>query len=170
MSRSEGTGISGIEYDSDAVLLNVNIPLYQGGAEYARVREAKTVRSRRRYELLETSNEVRQLSIEAWERYQTAVAAIAAQLDTIRAAEVALDGVQQEQLYGSRTILDVLDAQQELFVARVNLERSEYNRLVAVYNLLAVMGELSPANLKMDVAGYNQEEVADKIKYQLIGL
>jgi outer membrane protein len=169
VSREEGLGFTAAPIDSDAVLLNVNIPLYQGGAEYSRIRESKKERSRRRYDLLETTNEVRQQTISAWEQYQTALAAIEAQKDTIRAAEVALDGVQQEQLYGSRTVLDVLDAEQELFVARVNLERSERNRLVALYNLLSVVGQLSPSNLQLDIAEYDQEEKIDEIKYQFIG-
>ncbi len=168
-SRAEGSGFTGVDFDSDSVLLNVTLPLYRGGAQYSRIREAKTQKSRRRYELMEATNEVQQQTITAWEEYQTALAAIEAQKDTIRAAEIALDGVQQEQLYGSRTVLDVLDAEQELFVARVNLARSERNRLVSVYNLLSVMGKLSPEALGLGVDAYDREEAYDNIKYQLIG-
>jgi outer membrane protein len=169
MNRTEGASVSSIDFDTDAVLLDVNIPLYQGGAEYARVREAKTIKSRRRYELLQTTNEVREQSISAWEQYQTSVAAIASQRDVIKAAEVAVDGVQQELLYGTRTQLDVLDAQQELFVAKVNLERSERTRMVSMYNLLAVTGRLSPANLKLGISDYDNEKAIDEVKYQFIG-
>ena len=167
--RTDGASVSGVNYDTDSLLVDVNIPIYQGGGEYARVREAKIAKSRRRYELLQTTHEIRQQAIEAWERYQTATADITAQNSTIKAAEVALDGVQQEQLYGSRTLLDVLDAEQELFVARVNLERSQRNRLVAVYNLLSITGQLSPANLKLGVEEYDTQKAQDEIKYQFIG-
>jgi outer membrane protein len=169
MNRTKGASVSGVDYDTDALLVDVNIPLYQGGAEYSRVREAKITKSRRRYELLDTTNEIRQQSIEAWERYQTSVAAIQAQRDTITAAEVALDGVKQEQLYGTRTLLDVLDAQQELFSAEVALERTERSKLAAIYNLLSITGQLSPANLKLGISDYDNEAAIDDIKYQFIG-
>lgn len=169
VSRAEGSGFTGVNFDTDSLLLNVNVPLYQGGAQYSRVREAKTEKSRRRYELMETRNEVRQQTIQAWESYQTSNAVIDAQKDAITAAEVALDGVKQEQLYGSRTVLDVLDAEQELFVARINLMRSERNRMVSWYGLLAVLGQLSPENLGLEVVQYDQEETIDDIKHQFIG-
>lgn len=167
VSRQTGSFLG--DFDSDSALINVNIPLYQGGADYARIRRAKKVKSQRRYDVMERSNEVREQAITAWENYQTTLAAIEAQKINIKAAEVALDGVKQEQLYGSRTVLDVLDAEQELFVARVNMERSERNLLVALYGILNVTGQLSPAKLALGVPEYNQVEAISDIKYQLIG-
>jgi outer membrane protein len=168
-SRSEGTGFQGVDFDSDSVLLNVNVPLYQGGAEYSRIREAKIQKSRRRFELSGVRNEVQQQAVQAWEGYRTSVAIIEAQDAAIEAAEIALEGVKQEQLYGSRTILDILDQEQELFVARVNRVRSERNRIVSLYGLLAITGQLSPETLALDIATYNPEEEIKKVKYQLIG-
>jgi TolC family type I secretion outer membrane protein len=167
MSRSKG-GFLGA-FDSDEALVNVNLPLYQGGADYSRIRESKTIKSQRRYDVLQRTNETREQAISAWEQYQTTLAAIEAQKATIEAAEVALDGVKQEQLYGSRTVLDVLDAEQELFVARVNMARSERNLLVSLYSILSVTGQLSPANLALGIKEYDQAETISDIKYQIIG-
>ncbi len=168
MSRAKGA-FTGIDFDSDSVLVDVSLPLYQGGAQYSRVRAAKSDKSRRRYELMETMNEVRQQTVSAWEQYVTEMAAIESQKDTIVAAEVALDGVQQERLYGTRTVLDVLDAEQELFAARVDLARSERDRLFAVYNLLSILGQLSPQTLQLGIDTYDTEAIADEITYQFIG-
>lgn len=167
MSRQEGSFLG--TFDSDELLLNVEIPLYQGGADYARVRRAKKIKSQRRYETIEATNRAREEAITAWENYQTTLAAIESQKINIRSAEIALDGVKQEQLYGSRTVLDVLDAEQELFIARVNMERSERDLLVALYSILDVIGQLSPATLALGVKEYDQVEAISDIKYQLIG-
>jgi outer membrane protein TolC len=167
MSHQKGSFFG--DFDNDSVLLNVDIPLYQGGADYARIRRAKSVKSQRRYETIDATNQAREQAISAWENYQTTLAAIEAQRININAAEIALDGVKQEQLYGSRTVLDVLDAEQELFVARVNMERSERDLLVSLYSILNVIGQLSPAVLALGVEEYNQVEAISDIKYQLIG-
>ncbi len=167
MSRSAGSFLG--NFDTDQLIVNVDIPLYQGGADYSRIREAKIVKNQRRYETLDATNQAREQAITAWENYQTTLVAIEAQKTNIKAAEIALDGVKQEQLYGSRTVLDVLDAEQELFAARVNMERSERNLLVALYSILNVIGQLSPATLALGVEEYDQVEAISDIKYQLIG-
>ncbi len=133
------------------------------------MRAAKSFASQRRYELANAMDAVRQAVIQAWERWQTSISTIESQQAAISAAEIALDGVKQEQLYGSRTVLDVLDAEQELFVAKVNLVRAEHTRVVAVYNLLATMGQLTVANLGIETEIYNPEEHYDDVKYQFVG-
>ena len=170
MSRQDGAGFRGSDtFDNDSVRLNVRVPLYQSGAEYSRVREAKVNASRRMFDLKDQNNRVREETIAAWEAYQTSVATIEAQQSAIDAAEVALDGVKQEQLFGARTVLDVLDAEQELFIAKVNLVRAEREKVVSAYRLLAVMGRLTPQELKLDAKPYNPQEHYDDVFYQFIG-
>lgn len=170
MSRSQGDGTTGdLDFDNDSILVNATIPLYQSGAEYSRVRASKSIASQRKFELANNHDSVRQAVIQAWESWQTSISTIEAQQSAISAAEIALDGVKQEQLYGSRTILDVLDAEQELFVARVNLVRAERDRIVAIYNLLATMGQLTVSHLGIETKIYNPEEHYDDVKYQFVG-
>lgn len=169
VSRQEGLGFTDQAISSDSVLLNVNIPIYQAGSDHSRIRQSKEERSRRRHEMLDAGNQAREQAISAWEQYRASLAAIDAQNDVIRAAEIALDGVQQEQLYGSRTVLDVLDAEQELFIAKVTLERNKRDMILSAYNILAVAGQLSPSMLKLGVQEYDNEDVMDGIKYQFIG-
>ncbi len=170
MTRQDGAGVNGTsQFDTDSVQLSVSVPLYQRGAEYSRVRESKILAKRREHLLLDTEQFVRESVIRAWENWQAAVSTITAQEEAIRAAEVALDGVRQEQQYGSRTILDVLDAEQELFIARVNLTRAQRNRIVAIYNLHLTLGDLLPGNLNLAVEQYDPTKHYDDVKWRLIG-
>lgn len=170
MSRQEGAGVTGAsQFDTDSVQMSVSIPLYQRGAEYSRVREAKVLAKRREHLLLDTEQSVREGTIQAWENWQAAVSTITAQESAIQAAEIALDGVRQEQQYGARTILDVLDAEQELFVARVNLVRAQRTRIVSIYNMMLVLGDLLPGTLQLGIDQYDPAVHYDDVKWQLIG-
>lgn len=170
MRREQGAGVSGnSDFDTDELTLNASIPLYQSGAEYSRVRAAKKDRERAKYDAIDTQQEVIEKVTRAWENLETTRASIKANASAIEAAEVALDGVKQEQMYGARTVLDVLDAEQELFSAKVNQVRSERNEVVAVFTLLSVMGKLTPEYVGLDVKTYDPEEHYDSVKNQLIG-
>ncbi len=168
--RQDGAGVTGgSSFDTDSLTVNVSLPLYQRGTEYSRVREARILSKRAQFQEQDTQDAVREAIIQAWERWQTAISTIKAQEEAINAAEIALSGVRKEQEYGARTILDVLDAEQELFAARVNLVRAQRTRLVAIYNLLTVIGDMTPAKLNIKPADYDPTEHYDSVKWQLIG-
>ena len=169
MSRQEGGSGFSRQFDQDAFGVEVNIPLYQGGAEYSRVREAKNIARQRRYEQQDTQLVVEQSVTSAWEQLETSISTIRTRNEQIQAAEVALEGVRQEQEYGARTVLDVLDAEQELFSARTNLVQAQRNRVVAAYNLLLTLGKLTPNYLQLPVEQYDAREHYDDIKWQAIG-
>jgi outer membrane protein TolC len=170
MSKQDGAGVQGnSKFDQDSVKLNFTVPLYQSGAEYSRVREAKATKRQRAQDTTNTRQAVEEDVTQSWEGLETAIATISAREDQIKAAEVALDGVKQEQEYGARTVLDVLDAEQELFQAKTNLVRAERNRVVAAYQLLLSQGDLTPKKLELDIANYDPQENYDAIKWQPIG-
>ena len=72
-------------------------------------------------------------------------------------AEIALEGVRQENEVGARTILDILDAEQELLDAKVNLVRSQRDEIVAGFAVLAAIGQLIARDLELAVEVYNPE-------------
>ncbi|HEX9702736.1 MAG TPA: TolC family protein, partial [Rhodospirillales bacterium] len=84
----------------------------------------------------------------------------------IEANVVALEGVEREAQVGSRTVLDVLDAEQELLDSRVAHVRSQRDELVAFYQLKAAMGQLTAREMKLPVDLYDPmghyQEVRDK--------
>lgn len=170
MRREEGAGTRGNDsFDTDDVLLNVSIPLYQSGAEYSRIREAKLNVNRSKYDVNDKHDATTESVTKAWEDYQTQTSAITSNTAAIHAAEVALDGVKQEQLYGSRTVLDVLDAEQELFTARVNLVRAEHDKTLAMYSLLSAIGKLTASDLHLPTEVHNPVEHYDHVKYKVVG-
>jgi outer membrane protein len=170
MAREDNAGASGSdEFKQDSLLVSVNIPLYQSGAEYSRVREAKARERQRREEVINSRITVQETTTRAWEGLETSIATITSREDQIRAAEIALDGVRQEQEYGARTVLDVLDAEQELFNARTNLVRAQRDRIVAIYNLINTLGQLTPENLSLGINSYDPDVNYDDVKWQFIG-
>ena len=154
------------ERDSFQVGITGRVPLYQSGAEYARVRELRMIAVQRRQESDQQRRIVRDTLFRSWENLVTARARILSFEASVSANEIALDGVNQEADVGARTILDVLDAEQELFEAKVNLVRVKRDEVVALYNLLAISGGMTARGLGLPVqhydAGYHYSLVRDK--------
>lgn len=173
-SMTRETGLSptrqGGTRDEDLVRLNVNVPLYQAGAEYSRVRQAKRELESAEHKLEETQNSTVNNVTRAWKDIETARANIQATQTSVDAAKLALEGVRQEQEIGSRTTLDVLDAEQELFVAQVNLVTAKRNEVVSVYNLLAAIGKLTAKELGLNVKLYDENAHYDSLRFKLFGL
>ncbi|MCH8685173.1 TolC family outer membrane protein [Pedomonas mirosovicensis] len=147
----------------------LTIPLYQSGAEYAAVRRAQQIQSQRVLEIAATERQVTEATRNAWEQLRTARSTIQSASEAVRANEIALEGVTQEQLVGSRTILEVLDAQQELLNARVSLVRAQRNQYVAAYELLSALGRLTAKDLGLPVEVYDPTEHYERSKGRLFG-
>ena len=140
---------------SASALAQLTAPIYQGGAEYSVIRQAKETQGQRRIELELSRDQVRQVVIQAWGQVEATQAQIPATEAQVRAAEIALNGVREEARVGQRTTLDVLNAQQELVNARGSLVTAQRDRVVASYTLLAAIGRLSPQVLGLDVTVYD---------------
>ncbi|MCZ6604850.1 MAG: TolC family protein, partial [Alphaproteobacteria bacterium] len=134
-----------------SVTANLRVPLYQSGSVYSRVRQAKQIASQRLLELAGAEREALRLATENWEALQTARARIVSFTSEVSTQEIALEGVTQESRVGARTVLDELDAEQELLDAQVNLVRAERDEVVAAYRLLAAVGLLTVDHLELPV-------------------
>ncbi len=160
--------VSSVTDQADSLSLSaiVSVPLYQSGAEHASVRRSKQIASQRRLEFEEARRAVLEEVTRAWEALITARAKITAFESQVSAAELALEGVEQEVLVGLRTTLDVLDAEQELFTARVNLVGAERDAVVSSYWVKSTVGELSAEALGLAVENYDADahyrDVGDK--------
>ncbi|HZL30788.1 MAG TPA: TolC family outer membrane protein [Pseudolabrys sp.] len=142
---------------SASVLGTLSVPIYQGGAEYSLIRQAKETLGQRRIDFDTAREQVRQTVVQSWGQLEAAKANIEATQAQVTAAEIALNGVREEARVGQRTTLDVLNAQQELVNARVALVGAQRDRVVASYTLLAGVGRLSPQVLGLHVPVYNAE-------------
>lgn len=156
--------------DRFAVTLQLSIPIYQGGIEYSRVREAKQVRTQRMLEVDVARQQVRAAVMSAWGGLEAATAAITSARAQVQAAQIALEGVRQEAEVGQRTTLDVLNAEAELLNARVSLVIAERDQVVASYALLSAVGRLDTDNLGLAVARYQPEEHYHQVRDRWFGL
>jgi len=166
---SESQTFGGDESNVLAYGARATIPLYRGGAQYSRVRQARHLNSRDRILIADTDREVRARVVTAWERLHAAEAVITAAEQQVRSAEIAFDGVKEEAFLGARTTLDVLDAEQELLDARVSLVSARRDEYVASFNLLAAHGLATAEAIGLNVAYYDAEAGADRAGRALVG-
>jgi outer membrane protein len=142
------------EQTTRSIGLSASIPLYQAGSVRSRVRQAKHDANQRYLEILGVRRQVRQEAVENWEDWRAAQAEIRSRKAQVIASEVAREGVKQETDLGARTVLDALDADQELLDAKVALVTAQRNEVVARFDLAATLGLLMP-----DALGFGDEAI-----------
>ena len=147
----------------------VTVPLYQGGAEESAIRQAKQLHTQAVLTVSDTDRQVRDAVSSAWNSYQAAEAAIASNQATAKADEIAFTGVSKEQQVGGRTILDVLNAQQELLNAQVAVVTSRRDAMVAAFQVLASAGNLTAKSLGLKVKLYDATDSYDSNAARWIG-
>jgi TolC family type I secretion outer membrane protein len=166
VQRSDETSFEDVSNRNDSLIAQVKVPLYQAGSVSSQVRQAKEVRNQRRIEIEIARRAVVEEARQAWEALIAARSQISAREQEVRANEIALEGVKQEAAVGSRTTLDVLDAEQELLDSRVALVISDRDEYVTGYRLLAAVGGLTASGLGLQVAPYDPgkhlQQVRDK--------
>jgi outer membrane protein len=155
VQQSYEIGLLQLKTFNASVLGQLSVPLYQGGAEYSLIRQAKETLGQQRLNLDVARDQVRQTVVQSWGQLEASKANIEATQAQVQASEIALNGVREEARVGQRTTLDVLNAQQELVNARVALVSAQRDRVVASYTLLAAVGRLSPQVLALRVPVYD---------------
>jgi len=163
-------GQTGAKSFTAAVGGQLNVPIYQGGAEYASIRQAKEQLGQVRLQADLQRDQVRALVVTAWGQLETAKAQLISGQAAVSAAEIALNGIREEAKVGQRTTFDVLTAQQTLLNTRVILVTAQRDRVVASYNILAAMGRLSASRLNLTAELYDPTLHYDQVKSKLIGV
>jgi outer membrane protein len=133
----------------------LTIPLYQGGAEYSQIRQAKETVGQKRIDLDTARDQAQANVVTFWGQLDAAKAQILATQAQVAAAEIALDGVREEARVGQRTTLDVLNAQQDLVTARTAAVQAQHDRVVASYSVLSAVGELNLPKLGIKIPLYD---------------
>lgn len=119
-ATSAGT-IASATTTTGMITATMTMPLYEGGAIYSQTRQAQQTVGQRRSQLDDARRAAVQLADQNWAALQAARAAIASFTAAVRAAQIALVGIQEEALTGTRTVLDVLVAEQQLFTSQAQL-------------------------------------------------
>ena len=154
-SYGSTSSLAVLENLSASIAAQLSVPLYQGGAEYAAMRQAKETLGQRRLDLDTARDQVQATVAQAWGQLDAAKASIVATQAQVAASEIALNGVREEARVGQRTTLDVLNAQQALVNARSALVTAQRDRVVASYTVLAAVGGLSPQILGLGIEVYD---------------
>jgi outer membrane protein len=169
-NQFDASAIPGLRVLSAQLVGQINIPIYQGGAEYASTRQAKESLSQQELQTDSQRNIVRAAVVAAWGLNEASVGVVRAARAAVSANEVALTGVREEAKVGQRTTLDVLNAQQALLQARTTLVQAEHDQVVNSYSLLSAVGRLNVPTLGLAVAEYDPRVHFDQVKGKWIGL
>ncbi|MDF3047918.1 MAG: type secretion outer membrane protein [Candidatus Midichloriaceae bacterium] len=132
--------------NNNTYTLQVSAPLFQGGSEYANIIEKQHLARKADFDEKEIENQLIESCISIWNKNKTSKSVVKARLDAITAAEKALEGVKEEVNVGTRTTIDLLNAQSELFNAKVSYRTAKADLIISVYQMLQVMGQIDSIN------------------------
>src|SRR5271165_2564624 len=170
VSQEFDVGNFGLRQFNAQLLGTLTIPIYQGGADYATIRQNKENLSVQELHADSLRDQIRQAVVSAWGLNEASVGIVRAARASVAANEVALAGVREEAKVGQRTTLDVLNAQQALLAARSQLVSAERDQVVYSYSLLSQIGRLNVPTLGLGVAEYDPRVHYDQVKTKWIGV
>lgn len=140
--QNSGTGVT--------AGLSARIPLFQGGQPAAQVRQAQARESQSIEAVTEVERSVVAQTRAAFASYQASNEVIVSSQSAVDANTLSLEGVRAENSVGNRTILDILNAEQELLNSQVQLVSARRNSYVSGFSLLAAMGQAEARDLGLD--------------------
>ena len=148
-NRNQTLGVS--RADQAALAAQVTVPIFSGGLNASRVRQAKHAKSRMAFETRDMQWEVELNVAQVWAQLEAAKIALQASRRQETSANTAFEGVKLEQSVGTRTQLDVLDAEQEVLDARLAVINAQHDLDAADFQLLAAMGVFDSQGLALTV-------------------
>jgi outer membrane protein len=156
-SRDADPTLGTFATDQASVIGQVTAPIYDGGTAASQTRQAKELAAQSRLVLDQVRNQARTAATGAWVAHEGAKIAVSASESEVRAAGVALQGVQKEAQGGQRTTVDVLNSQQDLISAKARLIGAQRDRVIASYTLLSAIGKLDVKTLALSTPDYLPE-------------
>jgi outer membrane protein len=152
-----------------SVLAQLSVPLYQGGAEYAAIRAARAKEQQSFAAIIDAQRTAYAQATQAWEALVASRAAIVSTNAEIRANAIALDGTEREEIVGTRTTLDVLNAQQLLLNSQVQQVQNIATLVNNSYTVAAAIGRLTATDLGLPVTQYDDRKYYNAVKYAGFG-
>ena len=134
--------------DQDSVSLQINVPLFAGGRNTSRVREAVYLHRAARERAQRIARETERLARDSYLGVLAEISRTRALEQALKSSEVALEATQAGFEVGTRTTVDVLDAQRQLFNARTQYLRARYDYLLNVLRLKQASGTLQVQDLE----------------------
>jgi outer membrane protein len=164
-SGNRSTSVNGYQ-----AVVQLSVPVYQGGSEYSAVRQAKQTVQQNSRLVDDARRTAVQNAVQSWETLVAARAAAESTRQQIRANQIALEGVEREAIVGSRTTLDVLNAQQALLTSQVTLVQNLAQLITASYQVAAAIGRLTARDLHLPVPLYDDTAYYNAVKDKWVGL
>jgi len=154
------------EADQLSLAAQISIPIFSGGLNRSSVRQAKHAKTRLAFEVRDTELAVDQTVAQIWAQLDAARLSLRASRQQVTAAEVAFEGVDLEQKVGTRTTLDVLDAEQEVLNAKLSVVEAERNLNAATFQLLTTLGVFDVEGIRLPIEAYDPSVNFEAVKYQ----
>jgi outer membrane protein len=151
-------------------VVQLSVPVYQGGAEYSAVRQAKQSEQQTSKQVDDARRTAVQNTVQSWETLAAQKASADSNREAIRANQIALEGVEREAIVGSRTTLDVLNAQQALLNSQVTLVQNLAQLVTASYQVASAIGRLTAHDLHLPVPLYDDTAYYNAVKNKWAGL
>lgn len=155
--RSRGTLLGFQDTDQATIGANLSVPIFSGGANASRVRQAKHAKTRLGFEARDVERAVDQTITQIWAQMTAAQRIVETSKRQVAASDVAFEGVSLEQQVGTRTQLDVLDAEQETLNAKLTLINAERDYDASVFQLLSTIGVLDADGIDLPIAVHNPD-------------
>ena len=162
--------ITTINQFAAAASAQLNVPVYQGGAEYSLIRQSKETLAQQRLTLDQVRDQARADLVTAWGQLLAGKAQVTAAQSQVEASEIAYLGTTKEAQVGQRTVIDILNAQQTLVNARVALVTAQHDRVVASYAVLNAIGRLSPQVLHLSTQTYDASVHYQQVRDNWVGV
>jgi len=156
-SRNNDPTLGTFAEDQASIVASVTAPIYDGGQAAAQTRQAKEITAQSRLVLDQVRNQARTAAVSAWVANEGAKITVSASESEVKAATVALQGVQREAAGGQRTTVDVLNSQADLIQAKARLIGALRDRVIASYTLLSATGHLDVKTLSLNTPDYLPE-------------
>jgi outer membrane protein len=158
------------EQDAASVTGRVSVPLYDGGEIRARVRQAKHTHVSRIQEIEQARTETQANVTAAWSRLMAARAQLKSDIVQVEANRLALEGVREEEKVGQRTMIEVLNAEQEYLDAQIQLVSTRHDVVVANYQVVASIGLLNAQQLALLSEVYDPEAHYQEARQNWFGI
>lgn len=147
-SRSAAPANSASNPDSNTYLIQMSMPLFQGGKEYADIKEKAHLSEQSEFDLRETERELNENVIKTWNAFKSNKATVISYASAVDSALLALDGVKEETNIGTKTTIDLLNAQRDVFNARIGYRNARTTLVTSAYQILQILGQIDILDLE----------------------
>ena len=144
---TEDTASKGSYSDTAEITAKITVPLFKGGKNFSKIKQAKIIAKKVRYELENKRNEVTETVTKSWTYFQTSETLLKAANINIEARKLMLEGIEHEVKLGIKSYIDLLQSKEDLIDAEFNKITAIKNYIISALQLKADIGELSLKDL-----------------------